>query len=228
MRRAGGGYGTASPQDAGDGTDMRDTYPCVRKCRERVPRSAGDDAGQMRLALVRGRDDGKRSGISNAQRAGDDQQAASRDSAQDPRCAALAQPGRVSVSIEVGIGHDLRQPVQHVRMRGEQCLQSWISFTSCDASSNLRRPGLGLRLVYLRIRALFARHARCGATAHAVSGSGGDQRAGIGVHVSFMPRRAAAVKPLLKKSQSSPTLYNKSSARRKPRPSRIPGAIATV
>ena len=198
MRRAGKRGNATGPHCAGGDTNMSDTYPCVRKCRERVPRSAGDDAGQMRLALVRGRDDGKRSGIGQAQRAGDGQQAPAGDGVQDPRCAALAQPGRVSVSIEVGIGHDLRQPVQHVRMRGEQCLQSWISFTARDASSNLRRLSIGLHLLYLRIRALFARHARRGATACAVSGSGGDQRAGIGAHALFISRRAAAVKPLEK------------------------------
>ena len=169
----------------------------VRKGGESVPRVAGEDVEQMRGALVLGRDLRQRSGISNAQRRGEAQQATTRDGVQGPASAALTQPSGVGVGvgIKIGIRLDLRQRVQHVRMRGEQVAQSWISFTARDAS-NLRRLSIGLRLLlYLRICAFFARHARRVATACAVGGASSNLRVGVAVHASFISRRGAAVKP---------------------------------
>ncbi len=181
---------------------MSDAQARVRKCRERVPRSAGDDAGQMRLALVRWQQFWKRSGIGQAQGVGEAQQATTRDGVQGPAGGALTQPSGIVGSIgKLGIGLDFWQPVQRSGSVGQQRLQSWISFTSRDAGSDHRRLGVRLRmLLYLRIRALFARHVRRGAGAFALSGGSSDLAGGVVVHVFFMPLRRAAVKPRSKNS----------------------------
>ncbi len=209
---------------------MSDAQARVRKCRERVPRSAGDDAGQMRLALVLGRDLRQRSGIGNAQGVGEAQQATTCNSVQGPRRAPLIQPSPIgSIIGKLRIWRDFRQPVQRSSGVVQQVAQSWISFTDRDAGGDRRRLSIGLRLLlYLRICALFARHARCIAAADAVSGASSNLRVGAAVHASFISRRGAAVKPLKKNPQVSPMLYKKSSTPPKAAAQPIPGAIATV